>query len=312
MLKDFDVVRGTPVDYMHAVLHGVVGLLSDLWFDSKNKNENFYIGQEHHIKNIDENIKMIRPPKCFTRKPRSINDRSFYKASEQLNFLLHYGAACLDGILSYRYIKHFQLLSSAIFTLTRDSFSRIELEEAKKKLQLFETQFPKLYGKEHQVYNEHLVSRHIVDSVEDCGPLWGYSNFPFEDFNGVLKKYVNGTTDVIKQIVSKYILANKIREKFPVFTKKAKLVEKVGSATLFGRGKLLCKETKSVKRDIRSVVSKSEIKNVRTYKTCCRNSIFIKSFHAKGQCDDSVFKTEDDDYFRVYHILKIRSEIFLF
>lgn len=54
--------------------------------------------------------------------------------------------------------------------------------------------------------NVHLLT-HIYTCVKHCGPLWVYSNFCFESNNGVLGSYVNGTTDVEKQIVSKYLLS---------------------------------------------------------------------------------------------------------
>lgn len=63
------LVNGPAVDYMHAILHGVQGLLLDLWFDSKNHNERYYIGRPNQLRKINENIKMIRPPKAFNRQP---------------------------------------------------------------------------------------------------------------------------------------------------------------------------------------------------------------------------------------------------
>lgn len=161
------------MDYMHAGLHGMVGSLTDSWCDTKNHHEKFYIGRDHQINQIDKNIKMIRPPKCFTKKPRPINDRHFYKASEELNFLLHFGAACLDGILPNVYIKHFQLFSSAIFILTKSCFSKNEFEEAKKQLQQFCTEFPILYGAERQVYNEHLIEHITFLKVSTNVGLYG-------------------------------------------------------------------------------------------------------------------------------------------
>lgn len=101
MFKDFDLVKGQPVDYMHAALHGLVALLAECWFDSKNHNEKFYIGRGQQIKQINKDIKMIRPPKCFTRQPRPISDRGYYEASEELTLLLHFVAACLDSILAF-------------------------------------------------------------------------------------------------------------------------------------------------------------------------------------------------------------------
>lgn len=38
MIKEFDFIQCCPPDYMHNVLLGVVKMLSDLWFDSKNNN----------------------------------------------------------------------------------------------------------------------------------------------------------------------------------------------------------------------------------------------------------------------------------
>ncbi len=117
LLPQFDIVKRTPIDYLHFGLHGVNGKLSELWFDSENHNENFYIGRPNQIAAVDNNIAAIRPPKEFTRYPRPIGDRSFYKANEQLNWLFHYGAASVHNILPTVYLKHFQLFSSALFTL---------------------------------------------------------------------------------------------------------------------------------------------------------------------------------------------------
>ena len=38
-LTDFDVIDSNPVDYMHCVLLGVVGMLISVWFESKNHRE---------------------------------------------------------------------------------------------------------------------------------------------------------------------------------------------------------------------------------------------------------------------------------
>lgn len=79
------------------------------------------------------------------------------------------------------------------------------MKKADKLLKKFHLRFNSLYGTQQMVYNVHLIS-HLADCVRNCGPLWAYSNFAFEDYNGVLKDYINGTTDVEKQITSKYSL----------------------------------------------------------------------------------------------------------
>lgn len=47
--------------------------------------------------------------------------------------------------------------------------------------------------------------RHYSNSVKAIGPLWTSTTFGFEANNGVLKRYVNGTNDVIQQIAYKYV-----------------------------------------------------------------------------------------------------------
>lgn len=307
LLPQFNVVTGSAVDFLHCALHGITGKVDGLWFDSKHHYEKFYIGRPNQIIAVDNNISTIRPPKRFTRYPRSIDDRAFYKASEHLNWLLFYGAACIDGILPNVYLKHFQLFSSAIFMLNKDEISFKELDDAEKKLKQFLKEFPDLYGKNNEVFNVHLVS-HIPESVRNCGPLWCYSNFPFEDMNGVLKNYVNGTSDVIKQIVSKYLLNAKLREKVGnVKGKLRKNLEKVGEVLLFGKAQLPSKE---MKKKLSTIFSKEDIKNSRFYKSCSIKSNFIKCFGDNFKCDDSLLKTTSGEYHRVYHIYKLNENIF--
>lgn len=42
--------------------------------------------------------------------------------------------------------------------------------------------------------------------MKQSGLLWAYSNFNFEDHNGILVNYINGTREVQKQICTKYML----------------------------------------------------------------------------------------------------------
>ncbi|KAG4068037.1 hypothetical protein HA402_003943 [Bradysia odoriphaga] len=72
--KDYDLIRGTVIDYLHCILEGVTDLLTDLWFDSTNHREPYYI-----IPRLQElagsNLKAITPLRTFSIKPRPIADR---------------------------------------------------------------------------------------------------------------------------------------------------------------------------------------------------------------------------------------------
>ncbi len=166
-----------------------------------------------------------------------------------------------------------------------------ELEEAEKRLKQFSIEFPRLYGIDNEVFNEHLTS-HITKSVRNCGPLWAFTNFPFEDMNGVLKNYVNGTTDVLKQIVSKFLLNAKIREKLGseygnVKAQYRKNVDKVGSVTLFVKAHPSSSE---IKNKMLNLISKEEIINSKFYKSCSIKSNFIKCFDVEARSDNSIIK----------------------
>lgn len=53
--------------------------------------------------------------------------------------------------------------------------------------------------------NLHLL-RHYRNMVINCGPLWAYSLFGFENNIGKLKRYVLGTTHVLEQVANKYVI----------------------------------------------------------------------------------------------------------
>lgn len=203
-LSNFNIIDGFSIDYMHCVLLGVVRKLLNLWFSPTNHSESFYVGREKTMTQINARLLNIKPPKHITRRPRVINERHYWKANEFKNFLLFYGVSCLYDILNKDFLNHFVLLSEAIFLLLQESVTNSDLELANQKLTKFLLNFQNLYGEKNMNYNIHLLS-HISNCVRNCGPLWAHSNFCFENNNGVLLKYVKGTTDVLKQIVSKYM-----------------------------------------------------------------------------------------------------------
>lgn len=174
----------------------------NLWFDSKHHRDPYYI-TPRGTEMVNRNIKSIKPLKTFSISPRTIDEREYWKAHEFKYWLLFYAVPCLTGILKPIYLNHFTLLSEAIFIFLKTKITQTDLKKASQNLRKFVVDFEKYYGEENMVYNVHLLE-HLPKCVVDCGPLWCYSNFNFESSNGFLVKHVNGTTDVEKQIASKY------------------------------------------------------------------------------------------------------------
>ncbi|XP_028407832.1 uncharacterized protein LOC114530409 [Dendronephthya gigantea] len=208
-LKHYDIIKGTGIDYMHAVLLGVMKLLLNLWFGT---NRNFPFSISHKINQVDKRLLSIRPPDCISRCPRSIEaHRKYFKASELRSFLLFYGPAILLTILPTEYYDHFLLLSEAIYVLLQQSITVDEIAHAERLLFHFCVMFETLYGKRYQTANIHCLV-HLADNVRELGPLWTHSCFHFEDKNGFLLKTIHGTQQIHFQLISAISISKRIPE----------------------------------------------------------------------------------------------------
>lgn len=225
--EQFDLINGFSIDYMHCVLLGTMRKLLDLWLNPKNHKEQFYINKKKQ-EVLNYRLLQIKPNTEITRKPRSINDRGDYKANELRSLLLYYLRYSLPGLLPQRYIKHFQLLSAAIYMLLEESISLENISLAEKKLVEFADQHEELYGKENITMNLHLL-RHMARSVQELGPLWAQSTFAFETNNGTLVHSRQAKSHCLQQMAWKYSTKKYLERT------KEKYSERKGSPVLYGR-----------------------------------------------------------------------------
>lgn len=120
---DFDLINGFSVDYLHCILLGVTRKMMNLWLDSANHAEPYFISKKRQDE-LSKRIQNIKPISEITRKPRSILERKDFKANEFRTLLLYYLRYCLEDLLPMRYINHFQLLSSAVYSLLEEKISQ--------------------------------------------------------------------------------------------------------------------------------------------------------------------------------------------
>ena len=85
--------------------------------------------------------------------------------------------------------------------LLKDSISESDLTEAENLLFSFCSSFPVIYAARITTMNIHQLL-HLVDDVRDLGPLFTHSCFHFEDKNGFILKFINGTQSIDRQILS--------------------------------------------------------------------------------------------------------------
>lgn len=189
---------------MHCILLGVQKQITNIFCNPKNSNGKLCITKKNR-EILNKRLLGIRPNSEVTRKPRSLEKLSLFKASEYRSLLLFYFPICLIGLVPDAILKHVRLLSAATYTLLKSSMTFREIDDAEKMLERFVVQHQKLFGIDKMVMNVHLL-KHLADDVRELGPLWCHSAFPFERNNGVLLKKANGTKDVLYQISSKYFL----------------------------------------------------------------------------------------------------------
>lgn len=313
----FNVVHGFAIDDMHGSYLGVCRQMCELWFDSSNHNRPFYMGLR--IKLIDKHLLQISQPQRITRK-REISCRKNWKAQEFKNWLLYFGLPCMYKQLPLRYIKHFALLSNSMYVLLQDEISDEEFKSATDNLQKFVLEFENLYGSKCMNFNVHLMS-HISDCVENCGPLWAYSNFPFESNNGYLKKFINGTTDVLQQMVSKYTFnklsenTNNIPKNVVEFISKIKLnrhvkkIDKVNDNLVFlGTPKRYSRdENCSLMNELNLMLEESYIMSYQ--KVILNGSLYCTvEYSEKIKSNDSIIILCDGSFGKIHKIIRYYHE----
>ncbi|KAG4071204.1 hypothetical protein HA402_001194 [Bradysia odoriphaga] len=237
--EHFNILHSISIEYMHCVLLGNQKRILNLFLDSKNKNLPYYIPPKKK-KFLNNRIMAIKPNADVVRKPRSLEQKADFKASEYKFLLLYYLPVCLDGCIPKVFVEHIRALSAATYILLQTCIPSAEVLEAEIMLAKYVKQHQKLFGKENMVMNVHLL-KHIPNSVRKLGPLWSHSAFSFERNNGVLLKMISGTTDVLLQIASKYCLKQSLAKP----AKKSKEMSTVVES-LLGKGEVIVEKSMRV------------------------------------------------------------------
>lgn len=299
-LPNFNIIDGFAIDYMHSVLLGVVRRLLKLWFDPQK------LGKEYNLrKNVDEinqKILQIHLPSEIQRKPRVITERNTWKANELRSWLLFYSIGVLHNILPKKYLNHYIHLIKCIEILLKTTILKEDLVIARRHMQIFLKDFERLYGLKNMVYNVHTL-QHLADCVDHLGPLWAYSNFPFENNNGKLARYVNSPKSVLNQIWTKYSLSRKlqiIRFEEPAvhfeknMTKRSHLISSSNICKLLGGSK---KDKLNLANfDLNNTTFESN--SFLLYNRISKNNIIYstQAYCKNKRSDDSVLKFDNNRY----------------
>jgi hypothetical protein len=150
---------------------------------------------------LNANIEEVSPslPTEFTRKVRSLNFFSRWKASECRQFLLYIGPVVLSDVLKSNVFKCFLLFHAAIFILSSEKLMSTFLDDADQFLKIFVSYSAQIFGEKFLSYNVHSLM-HLVSDVSRHGPLQIFSAYPFESELGWIKSLVKSSNLPLQQI----------------------------------------------------------------------------------------------------------------
>ena len=213
-----------PLDYMHIISLGIVKRIL-FFLLGKIKSSKFKKLNSCIIEKINNNIYNLRNymPKEFSRKPRSLNDIHFWKATEFRQFLLYVGPVVLKDALPNNIYNHFIKLSFSIsiLLLNDDNKRNFYLDYAHKLILNFVHQCKHIYGNTFITYNTHSLI-HVVDDVKFFSSSLNYlSAFPFENHLQIIKKMVRGSKSPVVQVAKGIVILE--RENFLQIKKKKKI-----------------------------------------------------------------------------------------
>lgn len=202
-------IRTAAVDVMHCAYINLPKTLLQFWFDSKFAGNVYSLRAHKGI--ISNRLSHVSPPSFVQRLTRSLDDVSYWKAHEYKSFIFYYSLPVLSDKMSELYLEHHKLLVLGLYLLSQRSISNVMVELASTLLSEYVSQFEVLYGPEAMTCNLHQLL-HLPKIVQDLGPAWVTSCFPFEDLNGKLKKLVKGSRHAELQICSGVAMLIKLSE----------------------------------------------------------------------------------------------------
>ncbi|XP_025153908.1 uncharacterized protein LOC112588392 [Harpegnathos saltator] len=182
-----EIVSQVPFD-MHLVCLGVMKKILSVWVHGKYSR--LVKLPAVAISTISARLLNLQQycPTDFSRRPRSLDSYSKYKATEFRQFLLYTGPVVMYDILDEQLYKHFLLLHAAIRILLFKCHSQKHLTFAELALQKFVFRANTLFGSNFNSYNVHGLL-HLTNDVRRLGSLESFSAFPYENNMSIFRKY---------------------------------------------------------------------------------------------------------------------------
>ena len=135
---------------------------------------------------IQQKVDSFIAPPDIGRVPSKISSGfSGFTADQWKNWTIFFSLFALNDIIERPHYSCWNLFVKACYLLCCRSITETQLQEGDQFLMGFCVRFAELYGQEKCTINMHLHG-HLVECIEDFGPVYSFWCFAFERMNGIL------------------------------------------------------------------------------------------------------------------------------
>ena len=211
-----DMIINFPNDYMHQSCLGVMKKLLLAWIKGP-RNNRISTNQKDIISGRLIQLKSVIPS-LFARKPRSLDEIDYWKATEFRQFLLYTGRIVLKGVLDQNLYHNFIHLSLALCIMVSKRLNQRFSNKAEELLATFLSDATDIYGETFMVYNVHQLS-HLCAEANEFECLDMFSAFPYENYLQTLKKNIRSSRRPLIQTVKRILENESIHNRYQIASK---------------------------------------------------------------------------------------------
>lgn len=157
------LVSSFVLDSMHLVYHGVTKRRMSRWIKGPKATKLSHLQLDIISGKPVQLARYI--PREFARKPWSLHELDWWKATEFRQFLLYTGIVVLKSELDVTLYNNFLCLSVSMFLLSNSELVHHYIDYVEQLLVYFVNETSDLYGENFVVYNVHSLTL-VVDDVE--------------------------------------------------------------------------------------------------------------------------------------------------
>lgn len=207
-IAGFDVISDVTPEYMHTVTLGVMKKNMGMWCNRSSEHK----VRVEDVQNMSDRLMDCSEwcPREMGRKPRGLNQRDKFKATEWRSILLYTGFFIFKGILTDERYQHHLLLACSMKILLSDALCSKYHDVAKRMLNRYVKQYVVLYGRDNIVYNVHMLI-HFADAAHSHGSLERIGAFAFESYMSSLRAVVRKPKQTLTQVVKREAERRKLK-----------------------------------------------------------------------------------------------------